>query len=332
VTTPPAAAPESGSTGDRGVDAKLRIGVLDLGSTSFNLLVADATSEGDIVRVDRQREMLRLGATIGDSGEIPEDDCATAVSTAGELRARANSFRVDRIIPIATAALRDARNGLELAQRIGNAVGTPVQLLSGEQEARLIFAAFAHRVPLGEEITLGIDLGGGSCELATGNRWDITWETTLRIGVTRLHRAHVESDPMQRKERKAIRDQVESTISRHRATVLGQGARRCVASGGTIRALARLVREQRDSKGKPPTGVHITAKELTALCDRLTASTHDERLAMPGIKRNRADLLPAGAVIFETLATQLDVDEFAVCDWGLREGAVLQALGLVDTI
>ena len=143
-----AVAPENVSGDDRAGDAKLRIGVLDLGSTSFNLLVADATGAGDIERVDRHRQMLRLGATLSDSGEIPEEVCAAAVQTAGELRNRAESSRVDRIMPLATAALRDARNGLELAQRIGEAVGAPVQLLSGEQEARLIFAAFAHRVPL----------------------------------------------------------------------------------------------------------------------------------------------------------------------------------------
>lgn len=318
---------------ERAEGAKLRIGVLDLGSTSFNLLVADATPGGDIERVDRQRRMLRLGATINESGEIPEEVCEAAAETARGLRARAEELGADRILPVATAALRDARNGVYLSQRISEAVGTPIQLLSGEQEARLIFAAFAHRVPLDDEISLGVDLGGGSCELATGNRWDVTWETTLRIGVTRLHRRHVAGDPMQRKERKAIRRDVETALARHHATVLSQGATSCIGSGGTIRALARLVAERRDARNRPsPRGLHLTTAELRELTDLLVESTHDERLAMPAMKRSRADLLPTGAVVLETLASLLQLREFVVCDWGLREGAVLEALGLVETI
>jgi exopolyphosphatase/guanosine-5'-triphosphate,3'-diphosphate pyrophosphatase len=150
-------------------DAKLRVAVLDLGSTSFHLLVADASPTGRIERVVRQRVMLRLGATIAAEGEIPKAIAARAVESARELQGLAEAHGAERLIPVATAALRDARNGAALASSIARELGTKVRVLSGLEEARLIFGAFRRRVPLGDAAALGMDLGGGSLELAIGD-------------------------------------------------------------------------------------------------------------------------------------------------------------------
>jgi exopolyphosphatase/guanosine-5'-triphosphate,3'-diphosphate pyrophosphatase len=102
-----------------------------------------------------------------------------------------------------------------------------------------------------------------------------------------------------------------------------------IASGGTARALARLA-EQRGEGRAANGGVRVRHEELSRLADDLARATHDERLRMPGMKRNRADLLPTGAVILDTLMERLALRELLICDWGLREGVILEALGLVD--
>jgi exopolyphosphatase / guanosine-5'-triphosphate,3'-diphosphate pyrophosphatase len=156
-------------------DAKLRVAVLDLGSTSFHLLVADASPTGRIERVVRQRVMLRLGATIAAEGEIPKAIAARAVESARALQDLAEEHDADRLIPVATAALRDARNGAAVAGAIARELGTKVRVLSGLEEARLIFGAFRRRVPLGNASALGMDLGGGSLELAIGDDTEVQW-------------------------------------------------------------------------------------------------------------------------------------------------------------
>jgi exopolyphosphatase/guanosine-5'-triphosphate,3'-diphosphate pyrophosphatase len=313
----------------KGADAKLRLGVLDLGSTSFHLLVADASPTGKIERVVRRRVMLRLGATIADEGAIPKPIAARAVDSARALLRVAEEHGAEKLLPVATAALRDASNGPPLAESISRALGTPVRVLSGIEEARLIFAAFRHRIPLRDSIALGADLGGGSLELAIGDGFDVHWETTLPLGVTRLHSELAPHDPMKRRERKELERRVEDCLAKAAREVRARVPKQTIASGGTARALARLLDERGDTRAASG-GHRVSREKLSKLADDLAESTHDERLRMPGMKRSRADLLPAGAVILDALLGCLGLRELLICDWGLREGVILEALGLVD--
>ena len=237
----------------KGPDAKLRVAVLDLGSTSFHLLVADASPTGTIERVVRRRVMLRLGATIADEGAIPKPIASTAVESARALRRVAEEHGAERLLPVATAALRDASNGAPLAESIARALGTPVRVLSGIEEARLIFAAFRHRIPLRDAVALGMDLGGGSLELAIGDGFEVQWETTLPLGVTRLHGELAQHDPLKRRERKQIEERVEESLAACRqggararpeaSDRLGRDGPRTGAPGGGAR------RGPRDERG-----------------------------------------------------------------------------------
>lgn len=313
----------------KAADAKLRVAVLDLGSTSFHLLVADASPTGSIERVVRRRVMLRLGATIADEGAIPKPIASRAVESARALRRVAEQAGAERLLPVATAALREASNGAPLADSIARALGTPVRVLSGIEEARLIFAAFRHRLPLRDEVALGMDLGGGSLELAIGDAFEIQWETTLPLGVTRLHGELALHDPLKRRERKEIEERVEACLAPCRKEVRARSPKLPIASGGTARALARLA-EQRGEGRAANGGLRVGRDDLSRLADDLARATHEERLRMPGMKRNRADLLPTGAVVLDTLMQRLSLRELLICDWGLREGVILEALGLVD--
>jgi exopolyphosphatase/guanosine-5'-triphosphate,3'-diphosphate pyrophosphatase len=273
--------------------------------------------------------MLRLGATIADEGAIPKPIAARAVESARTLRRVAEEHGAERLLPVATAALRDASNGAPLADSIARALGTPVRLLSGIEEARLIFAAFRHRIPLGDAIALGMDLGGGSLEVAIGDGFDVHWETTLPLGVTRLHGELALHDPMKRRERKQIEERVEGCLARCRKEVRARAPKLPIASGGTARALARLVEERGGGRAQNG-GLRVTREDLSELADDLAAASHEERLRMPGMKRSRADLLPTGAVVLETLVRCLSLRDLLICDWGLREGVILEDLGLVD--
>jgi phosphohistidine phosphatase SixA len=310
---------------------KLRVGVLDLGSTSFHLMVADATPDGEIRRVLREREMLRLGALVAPGERIPEEVCQRVIDAARRLRRRAAAARVETLLPVATAALRDARNGRELARRLGDVLHAPVRMLSGEQEARLIFAAFRQRLPARELPYLGIDLGGGSLELALGDDWDVYFEATLPIGVARLHGELVREDPMPRAAREAIRERVRGSLARFAHGLSWSRPVECIGAGGTLSALARRVVTRRTSW--PALAVNqlfIPLAELREVTAELLASTHEQRLRMPGLQKPRADLLPTGALVLECLASELGLSGYTVSDWGLREGVILECLGLAS--
>ena len=310
-------------------DGKQRVAVLDLGSTSFHLLVADATPTGEIRRVRREREMLRLGALIASGGRIPEASCERAVEAARRLHRLAVAARAEPVLAVATAALRDAANGRLLARRIGAATGIKVRVLSGEQEARLIFAAFRQRLAIGSQAQLGIDLGGGSLELALGDDSDVHWETTLPLGVARLHAEFGFADPMPRPVRDAIRARVRCSLQGVARSLARQRPLECIGAGGTLSALARRVVARRTSWSlRGVNQLFLPVSELREVAAELVASSHAERLRMPGLQKQRADLLPIGAVVLEALASELGLAGIAVSNWGLREGVILEAIGL----
>jgi exopolyphosphatase/guanosine-5'-triphosphate,3'-diphosphate pyrophosphatase len=304
----------------------VRAAVLDLGSTSFNLLIAEVQRQGKIRPVVREKVMLRLGAVIATASEIPEDVAERAVQVARELHEVAEREKVLQLLSVATSALREASNGAALAERIGRALGSPVRILTGEAEARTIFRAFQKRAALGRDPVIGLDLGGGSLELALGNRDGVELEVTLPLGVARLHGSKLRNDPMKKSERRWLRERVRSALEPHRAAFCARGMR-AIAAGGTIRALVRIHEERQAQRGPAPDWPKpLSLGALRRLEAQLVASTHEERLLMRGMRKRRADLLPAGAVILAEVAEILEIDRYEVSDWGLREGVLLEAL------
>jgi len=308
-------------------DTRRRIAVVDLGSTSFTLLVADATHDGHVVRVEREREMLRLGAAIAQDSKLPDDLCDRAVEGARRLRRVADRAGAQELFAVATSAMRDAKNGKKLAERIGRELGSEVQILSGEEEARLIFSAFRRRVGLGEEFALGLDLGGGSLELAVGNASALRFESTLRLGVTRLQSELVKNDPISAAEVRALRARVEEALDPIAGRVRALAPVRTIAAGGTVRALARVILGVDEDEGSGDLrGLLLAADDLDAVARRLARTSHEERLQLPGVDEKRADLLPIGALVLATTLETLRLPGLMICDWGLREGVILAAL------
>ena len=302
----------------------IRAAVLDLGSTSFTLVVADVSGTGEILPIVREKVMLRLGAAMKEGGSISESVSRRAVSVARQLHAVAEQEKATLFLAVATSAVREATNGQAIAARISRAIGRPVRILSGEEEARLVFHAFRQRLALGSEPVLGLDLGGGSLELVVGNSIGIDFEATLPFGAVRIHSGMVHADPVPRADARAIRAHVRDGLAPHRAAVRRVKPVRAIATGGTVRALGRLVAER--EAGRKPPQLEISADRLTRLSDELLASSHDDRLAMRGANRQRADLLPVGALILRTVVEELRLDGLTICDWGLREGVLLDAV------
>jgi exopolyphosphatase/guanosine-5'-triphosphate,3'-diphosphate pyrophosphatase len=303
-----------------------RLAVLDLGSSSFHLLVADAEPGGTIHRVGRERVMLRLGALISDGGKITRSAAETAVETVEQMRRDAREAGAERILAVATAALRDASNGREIVQRLSDALGERVRLLSGEEEARLIFRAIGQRMKLGEARALGLDLGGGSLEIAVGVGDEVRWERSFPLGGVRLHQELGQDDPLTEAQQEAISERVESMLAPLRERVERFAPEHAVAIGGTVRALYRLAHGLDEDTDRIPLDARLRRSEVDALVARLASSSHAGRQRMRGMSPRRSDLLPTGALIVQAILRSLALREVAVCDWGLREGVLLDAI------
>jgi exopolyphosphatase/guanosine-5'-triphosphate,3'-diphosphate pyrophosphatase len=313
------------------VDSPTRFAVLDLGSTTFQLLVADAEGDGSLTPVLRDRVVLNLGRVLAEEARIPVDVATRAAETARRLTDIAARTGVDRLVPLATSALRDSPDRHELEDLFDEAIGTKVRFIDGREEARLTFAGVAASVALGEGATLLIDLGGGSLEVALADAGGLRWGRSLPVGAGRLTGLLVAHDPPTKEERRAVRAALEEAVMPLVFEVEHAEPARCIASGGTAGALARVLAAER--WGTPPASLNqfeISVSDLRDLTQELAALPLDERLRVPGVDERRAELLPAGGWILAAAASAFGVKRLVHSEWGLREGAVLDALGLAE--
>ena len=310
----------------------VRAAVWDLGSSSFHLVVCEATGDQSLVPVVHRRALLNLGLSVGARGAIPRERAAAAVAAAKRLRGGLNGARVDLVVALGTAALRDAANGPEVVERLQRVVGTPVRVLDGEEEARLCFIGQRAGVWMGDSLTLGIDLGGGSLEAAIGDTRRVLVATSATIGPARLRGELGTGDVLSEADRSKLEARTTAELAPVKEVVdrFPGVAARTVVSGGTVRALARLAtararRRRTDGPGEV-NQVELPARQVAELATRLADLDLRTRLGLPGMQARRAPLLPVGASVLATVASELRIDRFVVSEWGLREGALLDAL------
>ncbi len=318
--------------GDRFAGMPQRAAVWDLGSSSFHLLVCEVGPGGALTPVLHRRALLNLGLSVGASGSIPRDRVAAAVASVKRLRGALSDVRVEVVVALATAAIRDAANNADVVERLERAVGTPITVLGGEEEARLSFVGQRAGVWTGPGMCLGLDLGGGSLEVAVGDANRLAFATSVGVGAARLSGELGAGDPLTAEQRALAHRRTAEALVPVRAQLAGYGgvATRSIVSGGTARALARVAtgKARRRASGGPGevNQVELPADQVRELADLLGNLNLKQRLALPGMQARRADILPVGAAILAATATELNVDRYVVSEWGLREGALLDAL------
>ena len=313
----------------------VRVAVFDLGSSSFHLMVVDAFRDGRLVPVLRRRSFLHLGTEVAKTGEVPRERSTAAVAAVRRLQEAADKAGADVTVALATAALRDATNGAGVLARLERELGTPITLVSGDEEARLCFIGQRAGVWVGADPVLGFDLGGGSLEAAVGTADSVLAVTSVALGTARIQGEFSTGDVLSAEERRAISDVAVARAEPIKAMVVGEpmAARRVIASGGTVRALAKLA--MGIHRPPPASGastsvnqVEVPAGQLAELADRLASLDLESRLALPGIQARRAPLLPIGAIVLSALVEHLGLSGLVVSEWGLREGAILDRLAL----
>jgi exopolyphosphatase/guanosine-5'-triphosphate,3'-diphosphate pyrophosphatase len=305
----------------------VRIAAFDLGSNSFHLLVADAHADGTFEPLVRDKEMLRLGSVVAATGEVGAAAGAAAVDVVGRFRALAESLGAEEMVACGTAALREARDSAAVVDRIEADTGIKVRVISGREEARLIFRAVRASVVIDPGPALALDLGGGSLELMVGDATRMAWSASVKLGVGRLTTDLVRGDPPTGGDRRRVVHAVSTALGRLLPDISRLGPRFAIGSSGTLETLIRLAAGRRG--GPVPVSVNqltVTARELDALAQDLLRMTSTERAALPGVDARRADLLPAGALLVMTVLDLTGLVEFVGCEWALREGMVLDAI------
>jgi exopolyphosphatase / guanosine-5'-triphosphate,3'-diphosphate pyrophosphatase len=314
-----------------------RLAALDLGSNSFHLLVADTRPRDRIKRVHTRKLTIRLGEPVARSGKLGDDGFQRAVDAFGELVRTADDQGADRIVAVATEALRVAEDGQAFRDQMLADHGVPIQLLTGLDEASLSLRGMASALNLGDdEQVLGLDLGGGSLEIALGGTAGLVAGASLPLGGAKL--LDRISDPPRLHEQAALHDHAMSLLRPAAEEILAHrtdGDRLTViGTAGTIRDLGRLGLTM--TGGSPPArvrGMMVSREQLELAYARLCSVDVHERMDLPGVSSKRADLLPGAGVAVLAVMEAFGLSAITLCDWGLREGVLLDVVardGIVD--
>jgi exopolyphosphatase/guanosine-5'-triphosphate,3'-diphosphate pyrophosphatase len=241
----------------------VRIAAMDLGTNSFHLLVVDANPDGSIPPVLREKEMLRLGDAVGPAGRISEPAADSALAAVRRFCDLAASAGATEIIACATSAIREAENGSEIVDRIARETGVIVDVISGRDEARMIFRAIRAGVELGDSPALCFDLGGGSLEVMVGDAAGLLWSDSVKLGVARLSSELVRSDPLTDDDRQRLRARLALVLAPLAAEVADMRPALVVGTSGTLCELGRLVAARR---AEPVPAGPLSASRAASSC------------------------------------------------------------------
>ncbi|HEX6324722.1 MAG TPA: Ppx/GppA phosphatase family protein [Vicinamibacterales bacterium] len=299
----------------------MRIAAIDIGTNSIHMIVVRIRPDLSFEVVDREKEMVRLGAGGLDGRELTPSAIAAALQTLARFKRLADSHQVDEIIAAATSAVREAGNGGDFIALVRRETGIRARVISGTEEARLIHRAAGYGVDMSEGPGVVIDIGGGSVEITLGTPLRMAMGRSFKAGVIRLTERFVKTDPLAPRDERRLVRYIRKQTRDFLDEVNRRGYARVFGTSGTILSLGSIAASV--GRASDARNLRVHAKSIHRLRKRLTALTLDERLKMPGLDPRRADLAVAGIVLLDTLLQALDADAITLSDLALREGLVL---------
>ena len=325
----PAQPTEQNNGASQAVNADLRrIAAIDIGTNSFHLLVAAVDPKLRTFRIiQAEKATTRLGERDPETGELTEAAMQRGLETLRQFRDLAASHRVEQIVTAATSAVREAPNGRDFLQTILDDLGMEVDLVSGPEEARLIYLGVLSGMPFGDRPHLLLDIGGGSTELILADGRDARALTSTRVGAVRLQRDFVRDDPMPPQRRSFlqafIQGSLEPAVDKVRRRIKPGETPVLVATSGTAMAIGSLAASEEERPPRKLHGYRVTRQSLNQVVDRLITMTPAQRRELAPINDRRAEIIVPGALILQTTMKMLGVGEFVLSERALREGLIV---------
>jgi len=307
----------------------VRVAVVDIGSNSTRLLIADVDPPTGAVReLLRRSQVTRLGHGVDAAGSLSEEAIDRVLSTLSGYRAQIDSYACEANLAVLTSAVRDASNGASFAARVREDFGLDARVLSGSQEAQLTFvgAMSARSAPAGP--TVVIDIGGGSTEFIIGVGRTAGFQVSLPVGVVRMSERHIHSDPPDPDELQRLALDARAIIldglpSEERAPVT-----RGIAVAGTATSAAAIDLELDPYDPARVHGYQLTLATVELLLARIAEMTEARRRSVVGLDPDRAPTIVAGMILLEESLRAFELDEVEVSEHDILYGGALRLAGL----
>jgi len=306
----------------------VRVAIVDIGTNSTRLLIADVADDGTLEELRRESIVTRLGAGVDATGRLQDDAMQRVFDTLARFRELIDEHGATATTAVLTSAVRDAANGPELTAAVRERYDLDARTIGGDEEAALTFAgATSERSDEGEDV-LVVDIGGGSTEFVIGHAGGVDFHVSTQAGVVRQTERHIEHDPPQEDEIDRLRREVAQII---RDNVPAEQRRRValgIAVAGTATSCAAIELGLHPYDRALVHG-HVLRRAVCAqILDRLCALTDEERRAVTGLQPDRAPTIVAGVAMLLEVIDAFDLEEIEVSEHDILRGAALRLAGV----
>ena len=298
------------------------IAAVDLGSNSFHMVVAE-TSAGRFKIVDRMRTMVRLAAGLGSDNQIADHAIERALGCLQQFAERLRDLEDGSVRVVGTNTLRRARNGSEFQARAESILGFPIDVVSGREEARLIYLGVSHGLEDESDFRLVIDIGGGSTELILGRHFDPSIMESLHMGCVGMSNAYFSDGVVTQERLHAAELNAKQELEPIEALYRENGWQSVIGASGTNVAIRDVIAANGWSKDG------ITQESLGKLLKVVSSAGHIEKLDLPGLSDERRAVFPGGVAILSAIFDTFDIEHMRVSSSALREGLLYDLLGRI---
>jgi exopolyphosphatase/guanosine-5'-triphosphate,3'-diphosphate pyrophosphatase len=305
----------------------VRVAVIDIGTNSTRLLIADVTDAGAITEVVRRTKVTRLGDGVERTGVLAADAMERVLETLAAYTDLIDAHGAAHTVGVLTSAVRDAANGVAFAARVREERGFEARTIPGDEEARLTFlGATSQRAGDGTTPTVVIDIGGGSTEFVVGTRRAVGFHVSTQAGVVRHGERHIAGDPPRCEELAALAADVRSIFAASLTPELEPRPAAAIAVAGTATSLAAIDLGLECYSPDKVEGHELSLEACRAILRRLAALPEAERRQVRGLHPDRAPTIVAGAVMLIEALSALHLDRTEVSDQDLLHGAALETV------
>lgn len=296
------------------------IAAIDVGSNAIRLAIATADPGGGYQTIFSTREPVRLGQDVFTKGAISGQTIDRAVQTFAEFKQHLERHHATVIKAVGTSALREAGNRDAVLRAINRATGIEIDVIGGEEEARLIHQAAKQAVNLKNKVALLIDIGGGSVEVVLANDTTVLCTESYSMGSVRLLKILDEKSGGEERFNQLVTEYVDATQRRLEQEIGNQKIDVCIGTGGSIEAIGELRRELLDKNSNQ----RVSADELKTLVKKLRSTTFEQRIQEFRLRPDRADVIVPAAIVLQRIVQQAGVDEVVIPGVGLKDGVLLE--------
>ena len=299
-----------------------RYAAIDVGSNSIRLLVAAVDSKGRFETLASDRQVVRLGTGVFRDGKMSESSMDLACRVLERMTSEYRDFKVEAVRAVGTSALRDASNQVEFVARASAIMRTPLYVISGVEEARLVQRGVQARWPQLRKPVLIVDIGGGSAQLILSENGRLVDSFSKQLGAVRLTEVYLKSDPPDPREiarlQKHIRERLAGPLER-----FGHGSvHRMIATSSTAAAVVCAVNEIKRSKRDEADTLAASSKQVTDLFQRVSSLDLEGRAAVTGVGPRRAEIIVAGVAVLSEIMDAIGLSRLHYSIAGVRDGVV----------